>query len=739
MKHMAFFLFILVSPGTLVNAQTSNWKNYTDLKYVTSIAPSGSDLWAATTGGAFVYNTVNDTYIKFHKADGFSGTQLTSTAIDNNGRIWFGSSTGKIDIYNPGTNSFTAVLDVFNSLKQRKGINSISVFGDSVFVTTDYGISILNASTLLFIDTYARFATLSSDLKVYNLLKTDRIYAAIDNGLVVQKYGAINLSSPDSWDVFTVFFNGSARKVKQVIDYNGSVVVGTEAGVYTFNGTGFTPLLLPGTDIRNIEVVNNLLYVSTGNTLYSYNGELTTVLLSNRIYNDIILYQNELFAGTDDGIIKILDGQITQVIKPDAPYANLFASLSVDSRGNLWSASARDIGSRGFYMYGNGSWTNYNLSSNPEIITDAYFTSYASGEEVYFGSWGRGFLKIHNGSIQVYNYNNSPLRGIDNDETFVVIGGLAKDSKNNLWILNYATVTRENLSMLTPDSTWYNFKVGGMQDLYLNENFGLVIDQYDTKWFFSRSTSRSGVFYFNENSTLTNTADDRSGFISELNDKVLSMAIDRRGDIWIGTGLGVNIITNPSAAVSSANPLFRISSVFALRQYSINGIAVDPLNRKWIATNQGLLLVNSDGSSLLASFDSRNTPLLSDEIRSVVVDEQTGTVYAGTDAGLTSFETFAKMPVEAFEELTIFPNPLKITSGFDGSVTIDGLIKDTEIKILNISGKLINQFSSPGGRVASWDGKNLEGEFVNSGIYIIVASDKDGDNVKTAKVAVLKE
>jgi hypothetical protein len=174
-----------------------------------------------------------------------------------------------------------------------------------------------------------------------------------------------------------------------------------------------------------------------------------------------------------------------------------------------------------------------------------------------------------------------------------------------------------------------------------------------------------------------------------------------------------------------------------LRQQTINCIAVDPLNQKWIGTNQGLLLVNSDGSRLIATYDTRNSSLLSDVIRSIAIDENKGIVYVGTDAGLTSFETPAVKPLESFSELFVYPNPFLVQSKNE-FLTIDALIKDSDIKILNISGKLINEFSSPGGRVAYWDGKDLDGTPVNTGIYIIVAYDQDGNNVATSKVAVLR-
>jgi hypothetical protein len=149
------------------------------------------------------------------------------------------------------------------------------------------------------------------------------------------------------------------------------------------------------------------------------------------------------------------------------------------------------------------------------------------------------------------------------------------------------------------------------------------------------------------------------------------------------------------------------------------------------------LLVNSDGSRLLAAYDSKNSALLSDNIISVAVDDNAGIVYAATSNGLTSFETPYIKPKEVFDQLFIYPNPFEVING-SALLTIDGLIRDSDIKILNIDGNLVAEFSSPGGRTAYWDGKDNEGNVVNSGVYIVVAFDRDGNNVITGKVAVFR-
>ena len=77
----------------------------------------------------------------------------------------------------------------------------------------------------------------------------------------------------------------------------------------------------------------------------------------------------------------------------------------------------------------------------------------------------------------------------------------------------------------------------------------------------------------------------------------------------------------------------------------------------------------------------------------------------------------------------------------DGSnlLTIDGLVRDSEIKIITIAGKLVAEFSSPGGRTAFWDGRDDNGNLINSGVYIVIAFDSEGNNTITGKVAVFRK
>jgi len=307
--------------------------------------------------------------------------------------------------------------------------------------------------------------------------------------------------------------------------------------------------------------------------------------------------------------------------------------------------------------------------------------------------------------------------------------------------LNYGAADRKNLAVLTKDSSYYHFIVPATSTLDVQAQTNLVIDQYDTKWYISNDVKNHGLIYFNENNTFNDPSDDKSAFVPSINvnqTAVNSVVVDKRGDIWEGTNLGVNIITNTYTIATSSNPQLSISSVFILRQQNINCILVDPLNQKWVGTNQGLFLVDQDGTNLLSVYNSKNSPLLSDIILNLAIDQNTGTIYVSTDAGIISLKTTSVKPIDSFSGLRIFPSPFRIKNDTN-TLTIDGLIANTDIKILTISGKLVREFSSPGGRIAYWDGRNDGGSLVSSGIYIIVAYDNEGNSVATGKIAILRQ
>src|SRR5262249_57121683 len=123
-------------------------------------------------------------------------------------------------------------------------------------------------------------------------------------------------------------------------------------------------------------------------------------------------------------------------------------------------------------------------------------------------------------------------------------------------------------------------------------------------------------------------------------------------------------------------------------------------------------------------------------VASVAMDVHTGVIYFGTEKGLSSLSTVALAPTRSFSEITFAPNPLYLPSA--SPVTIGGLVEGSSMKILTVSGRLVKEIQSPGGRVGFWDGTNSKGDLVGTGVYLVIAYNADGSQGATGKVAVIR-
>jgi ligand-binding sensor domain-containing protein len=739
-KFRLFWIFILFY--TSIHSQNiGEWKIYSDMKNIKDASNSSEGIWAVTNGGAFRLNSSADTsFLILNKTDGLITQNLTTVAVDNQNKIWFGSQEGYIIVYNQTDKTITSILDIFKSDKTRKQINDISISRDTAFVSTDFGLTLINTNNLTFFDTFMKLGEFASESRIINTFKSGLIYTITENGVAIQKVGTQNLSVPESWNTYRFGTSISAQSATKIISFNSEILLATNNGIYKFSNGAWIQFLMQGTSIKDLFAIGSSLYILTDKSLFAYNGSQIDQVYENQnliLYSVAVRENNNYYISSSAGLIEIKNN-IVKNLSPAGPYSNLFINLSVSGSGNLYVATGKDLYGIGFLEFDGKNWKRYSREDYPQLPSNAYYNVFADEDNtVYLSNWGNGVTIFKNGQFTVYNASNSGLVGIPVNTNFLAIGDVKTDTKKNVWIANHQSAARKPLSVLTNDNKWYHYSFTNPVLSEFDVLDKLVIDQYGTKWFFVYEGNR-GLYYYNEKGTFENLSDDTQGGIKQsnglLSDIITALAIDKRGYLWIGTSVGINVITDPS------RPTTLISSIaLALRNQSVTCIAVDALNQKWIGTKQGLFVLSSDGYQLVDFYDTKNSPLPNDDIRSIAIDEKRGKVYIGTDFGLAELQTSSIEPEDSFNEIFVYPNPLIISGNLSSQITIEGLIRNTSIKILDISGNLIREFLSPGGRVAFWDGKDLNGKFVPTGIYIIVAYDEEANNVTTSKVAVIRK
>jgi hypothetical protein len=379
-------------------------------------------------------------------------------------------------------------------------------------------------------------------------------------------------------------------------------------------------------------------------------------------------------------------------------------------------------------------WDFLDVSINPKNAKEYAVSTYSEIPVTVFSD-GQG---------QIFTDTNSTLEKTAIGNGWSLVSDVTYDEKGNLWCLN--GYSQFPLNVKTADGTWTNFDLGAAaKNKYTKK---MIVDFDGNLWC---ATADAGLFGYNYNNTLPNTSDDKriqlkSGVNSgDLpSDNVTAIASDFDGEIWIGTDAGFAILYSGSNSFNAAAGDYDAQRVkvkyegnveYVLGSTHITDIEVDGGNRKWVATaNAGILLLSSDGSEILEQHTTDNSPLISDVIYDIKLDQTTGELFIITDKGLVSYRTNATYEDPEYSSTTVFPNPVRPTHF--GPVTIQGIRYNSDVKITDVAGNLVYKTVSNGG-TATWDCKNLNGERVATGVYLIWTGMNEGKGKKVGKVLVV--
>lgn len=253
---------------------------------------------------------------------------------------------------------------------------------------------------------------------------------------------------------------------------------------------------------------------------------------------------------------------------------------------------------------------------------------------------------------------------------------------------------------------------------------------------FSSGGYSGGWLFIDHNGTPTDTSDDVTFFHNAFYDQngtsvtvtfPTAVAEDRNGRIWLGYDTGVMYTTAEDArqgTLQVRRPVVPRNDGTEFGDYLLDSefiysIAADHSDRKWFATaNNGIYLVNADGTEILKHFTKDNSPLPSNLVYYVSVDPHSNKVYFGTEGGLVVYDSDSAPAAEDFSEVYAYPNPVR--PEYTGNVTIAGLMDNSTVKIADAAGNVLFHARSEGGMV-SWDACDSAGRRVRSGVYFVLA------------------
>lgn len=760
-KNVLFFLLIFFTQNSFAQENLS-WQGYFSYTEIKDLSASTTQVFAASENALFSKNLTTNVVKTTNTIDGLSGQTISAlyySAASN--KTLVGYENGLIIAINETDGTLLNIVDIINKQlpPNIKKINHFMEIGGTAYVSCDFGIVQFNLATMQFGDTYFigdnGAEIIVNQTAVYNGF----IYAATNSGIRRAAVTNKNLIDYRQWET--------------IATGNWSSVLVFGADLYAINGAGsvhkfdsvsntfvgFIVLPQSAVDARSTD---NYLIISTGNSVYIYNNQMALVrqINNNQITNSNPLFScatiigDSVFIGTkENGLIvaALSSAGIFENITPLGPTRNNIFSLQATAT-SLWAVygdytadyNPYPLDSYGISKFNANGWLNipYKDVLGAQSLT-RILVNPSNENEVYASSFFSGLLKLENDIPKIlYNQTNSGLESL----TFVGptyidirVNGTAFDKSGNLWVTN--SRIKNGLKVLKTNGQWQSYAMDGILKSPNDNNFGTIaIDKNGTKWL---STNSDGVVGFNESTNTFKkiTAGSDTGNLPSAN--VRTVAIDTRNQLWIGTTKGLRVLPNvgnfQTEDQMKANPIIILEDNLAqelLFEQFITDIAVDGANNKWIGTaDSGLFLVSPNGQETKYHFTINNSPLPSNVINDVAINNLTGEVFIATSKGLISFKGTATTANDDLSKVYVYPNPVR--PEYTGTVKVAGLLNKANIKITDIEGNLVYETTSEGGTI-EWDTTAFGKYKVASGVYMIFISAQDGVETKVKKVMIIR-
>jgi hypothetical protein len=776
MKKKVFFVGILVgllSLATTAQVAMGKWRTHFAYNKVTQIAQSSSKIYAVSAGALFSVDKQDGNMEFYSKLSGLYGSDISRIAFDSkNQELLINYSNGNIDVMSSG--GVTNIPDLYNKqMTSSKLINDIQFYQNKAYLSCNFGIIVLNMLKKEIADTYY-IGPNASEVQVLNTTVYNGIIYALTASTIYQaSVTEPQLVNYQFWTATSNFpGNGNFQRINT---FNGQLILLRGGKLYKQGNDNLWTPILTGITASTFNVTNGRLNVFDATNIYLVDNQfnISTVpnigTLTDAEYDaDNSIYY---FAGNTSGVISYKQtGTETPVInyyKPSGPAINMPWDMTFSGQklfvvaGGRWASQYNYPGV--IMMFENGNWTNI-LNQDIQSKTGKQALDFinvavdpADNKHFFVTSYGTGLYEFRNNVFyRLYNESNSTIKSIfPGDSYYMRLDGAIFDKNNNLFLTNMNVVP--GIKVRLADSTWTQLSYPCTNNIPTLGKILISNQNPNQKWVPSvRYTP--GVCVFDDNGTIKDQSDDKSVFINaftipEIGNNgqtvltsyypsyIYTIAQDQNGVIWVGTDLGPFLFNNLSTVYDSGYTCSRVKiprndstnlADYLLVNENIQAIAIDGANRKWIGTkSSGVYLISENGQQTIQHFTSTNSPLLSNNVMSLAINPVTGEVFFGTDQGIISYQSDASEAGSTFGNVYAYPNPVR--PNYNGVITITGLVENTQVKITDINGNLVCETVS-NGSLATWDGKDVHGRRVSTGIYLAICVNSDGTQNTITKI-----
>jgi hypothetical protein len=762
-KVLVILLLLISNLSAYAQTPVGSWADHLVYNTARSIAVGSSEVFASTGSSLMVYNKEYAELKKITRIGGLTETGISTIAwSEENKTLIIAYASSNIDLLKD--NIIYNIPDISRKyIAGKKEINRVRTNGRYAYLACSFGIVVVDIIKREISDTW-KPGNGSETLEIWDLaFGNGKIFAATGKGIFSADLSNPGLAYFGNWTLLnyvpvpdgkytSVVFSGNKLYANLSVPYSGGDSVYSLSDIstlFSFQSGIYNTSFDPAPNGFTISAPSSVKYYNTdgsiNKTISSYGSGFAAPYISQAVSDNTDIWISDIKSGLIRNENYSSFSSFSLLTLPGPVSNNAYSITSLNGKTIICGGG------------GDVSWNNLGRPFQVSIFENNIWTTRTSGSIIdpmralidpdnsnhfFVSTWGNGLLEyINDDPPRQYAYGDT-LPSIIPGRPYVRICGLAMDKKKNLWITQ-SQVTKK-IKLLKPGGGWIE-NPAPIDVLTMGD---IIVTQTGQKWIVL--PRGNGLFVLDDNGTPKDPADDRTKQMlvetaeNEVISYVYSIAEDLDGNIWVGTAQGVFVYYTPEKIFDGnlkANrpkiPRNDGSGLvdYMLKSETVTSIAIDGANKKWIGTlNSGVYYLSSDGTALLKNFNEQNSPLLSNSIVSLAVDNKTGDVWFGTSKGIQSFRGEASAGNEKFANVYAFPNPVR--EDFTGNVTITGLMFDSQIRITDISGNLVFKTVSNGGQ-ATWDLKTYNGKRVTTGVYLVFCASNDGTKSCVTKMLII--
>jgi len=782
-KIMPICLAMLATICANAQMTMGSWKIYTPFNGVDFIADTPSKVYYTSVGYLFSYDPESQETYAYTVQNKLSGSDITKIAYNPERKYLFVAySDGNIDLlFDSG--EVVNMSDIRDAnLTSSKTVNDVFFDDGKIYAATDFGVVIFDDTRYVVlesgiysrkIDSFVKVGghyLIAAEKQLYSLESSSRInsfskYKPVSGGGMANEILQIvplqdnKLVYVTEWQRGILQFEPGTNTVS-ALEYfpdgrcSGRFVRCKDGWFYNY-GSALLTISDSGADKSIADLPAGLrnsvlaIWDSTGSiwsgtaegiSEYSFDGSVATMISGPAAPGSISVPEVDDIKIAADGTVYFM--MTTNSRHKPSALLSIFTPINRLRNGEVLNIRPDNIvfDSDNQDPAGDFPKNNMRLAIDPD-----------NSDRIYVGNWREGFMVFENDSyVTTYNGTNSPVIDKHNGGSAnAVTHEVAFDSKGNLWGLQGYKQDHHLMVVLPADkrksgtdpqvSDWTEVRIPkSVSNIDMD---GRIFHASKSGMMMVTSSAWTNPVIFYDYAGTVATSDDKYVAYEKFTDQDgrefkanynICFAEDHNGKVWLGTSDGVIEFPSPKSLLES-NAMRRPkvnrndgtnTADFLLGGSTVLSIAVDHANRKWLATkDNGVYLVNPEGTEILQHFTTENSPLPSDHVGAVAVSPTDNKVYFGTLKGLAEYSSTSSPAADSFSEVIAYPNPVR--PGFSGWITIKGLMANSYVKITDAAGNLVFATVSDGGMV-TWNGCNTVGHPVPTGVYYIFASQKDG-------------